>query len=122
MADGPVGADGELVGDGYNCRIGFIAIAGTWYGIVRIISGGMSVNRETSLGVAADTTWRRLGWYYNGTVVIFIVDGEMAGTPQVASDIGDVGLSPMVGLIASGTDTPSIQVDRVFLHTLTVRT
>ena len=122
VADGPVGADGELVADGYNCGIGFIAIAGTWYGIVRIISGGMSVNRETSLGVAADTTWRRLGWYYNGSIVIFIVDGQPAGTPQSTTDFGDVGLSPIFGLIASGTDTPSIQVDRVFLHSLTVRT
>ena len=114
-----VGPNGEGIADFQQRGIGFIAHGGTWYGIVRVIVSTAHVNREQNMGVAADTTWRRLSWRCNDSGVAFYLNGVQVGSTVSLSDYGgSTATFPMFGLAATATDIPSIQVDKMALHTL----
>ena len=94
--------------------IGVVARATTgtanWFGICRNGSGETSVD----LGVAADGTWRELGWRKTGTGVQFQVAGVDTGSEITANLPGTTkALGPAVGIAAESASARELRCDYI---------
>lgn len=107
----------DLAGSNVISGIGFRAEAGgggiNWHGVVRDTTGELTAN----MGVAADTTWRDLGWYRTPAGIQFTLSGEAVGTVKTTNlPSNSVQLAPTFGLLTQSAAIKEMDIDKFALQ------